>query len=247
MAGFDTDTVPDSSLAAQTPEGIGYVLYPAGIAVRAGAWGIDCVLKETVVFILIIFLSIYGDITGIWFFMIINFALNWFYHVLFDLYMNGQTPGKRIMGIRVVCGDGSPVTPGASFLRNLLRFADGFFFLYLIGFICMAVSPGFRRIGDWAGDTLVVYTSRFRLSGKFSDDVQNIIPFTGIPARIPAGKFKYDEKQGLLMFASRYPLLGKERADEIAKPWAASLRSSESHSDLSDSEYLLGIARSLNI
>jgi hypothetical protein len=162
------------------------------------------------------------------------------------------------MGIRVVGGDGSPIRPGASFLRNLLRFADGFFFLYLIAFICMAVSPGFRRLGDWAGDTLVIYTAYTRLSGHFSPalDTQRTIPWLSqIPGQIPGQKLDFEKKQALLMFARRYPLLGKDRADEIAHPWAVRLRGNyndaskealKEPSTVSDSEYLLGIARSIS-
>jgi hypothetical protein len=49
------------------------------------------------------------------------------------------------------------------------------------------------------------------------------------------------------MFARRYPLLGKERSDEIARPWAARLRSGVSDdAQVSDSEFLLGIAHTIS-
>jgi uncharacterized RDD family membrane protein YckC len=239
----------DSSLGMQTPEGIEYVLFPAGITVRACAWGIDSLIKGVALFVIQI-IAIYSSyLFGIWFFYIMFFVLDWLYYSGFELLWDGQTPGKRIMGIRVVNGDGTPVKAGASFLRNLLRFADGFFFLYLIAFICMAVSPGFKRIGDWAADTLVIYTARSRLPNRFSRLAQQqAIPWLkDIPAIVPACKLSYEEKQGLLMFARRYPLLGKERSDEIARPWAARLRSGVSDDTIiSDSEYLLGIAHTIS-
>jgi hypothetical protein len=151
------------------------------------------------------------------------------------------------MGIRVVRGDGSPVNPGASFLRNLLRFADGFLYLSLIAFLCMAGSKGFRRFGDWAADTLVIYTARTRLPARFTSPAlrEQAIPWLAdIPAIVPPGFLDYEEKQGLFMFARRYPLLGKERADEIARPWAAKLKQGDEK--ISDSEYLLGIAHTLS-
>ena len=250
------ETNLDSSLAMQTPEGIEYVLYPAGIPVRICAWGIDCLIKGLLLFGLIILTSMIINIFGIWFFFIVNFALNWFYFVIFEMIWNGQTPGKRIMGIRVVSSDGSPVSAGSSFLRNLLRFADGFFYLYLVAFVCMMVSPGFRRIGDWAGDTLVIYTSRSRLPRHFASSLQNTgaIPWLqDFPVFMPRYKLGYEEKQGLLMFARRYPLLGKERANEIAHPWAVLLQDPSpaglnlaAGSEVSDSDYLLGMARSVS-
>jgi uncharacterized RDD family membrane protein YckC len=250
---FSTDSTEksglDSSLGMQTPEGIEYVLFPAGITVRACAWGIDTLIKGVVLFIFLMITFYSSYLFGIWFFFLVNFALDWFYYCGFELLWNGQTPGKRIMGIRVVNGDGTPVKAGASFLRNLLRFADGFFFLYLIAFICMSVSPGFRRIGDWAGDTLVIYTARSRLPNRFSRRVQqqNIPWLKDIPVIVPTYKLSYEEKQALLMFARRYPLLGKKRSDEIARPWAVRLRSGTSDDGLiSDSQYLLGLAHTIS-
>ena len=233
----------DTSIAMQTPEGIEYELYPAGIPVRICAWVIDYLLINILFFVLVLAFNIFY-ILGLWFFFLINFALNWFYYFIFELIWNGQSPGKRIMGIRVVGSDGSPVSAGSSFLRNLLRFADGFFYLYLIAFVCMLFSPGFRRIGDWAGDTLVIYASRSRLPKRFALSAKNAdsIPWLkDIPLQVPWRKFSYEEKQGLLMFARRFPLLGKARADEIARPWAENLKPSE----ISSSEYLLGMARSI--
>ena len=241
-----SDAPLDSSFVMQTPEGIEYTLFPAGLPVRICAWGIDCLIKGIVLFGLVLLFSIVFNIFGVWFFFIMNFALDWFYYIVFEMIWNGQSPGKRIMGLRVVGSDGTPVTAGASFLRNLMRFADGFFYLYLPALICMVVSPGFRRIGDWAGDTLVVYTSRSRLPGRFSGIRGNtdITPWLReIPAQTPAIKLGFEEKQALLMFARRYPLLGKPRADEIARPWTALLKRDAPAG--SDSEYLLGIARSV--
>ena len=253
--------VIDCSLAMQTPEGIEYVLFPAGIPVRASAWGIDCLIRGVILFGLMIFLSYVLRFTGLWFLFIVNFILDWFYYIIFELVWNGQTPGKRIMGIRVVNNDGTPVTAGGSFIRNLLRFADGFFYLYLIAFICMSLSPGFRRIGDWAGGTLVIYTSRSRLPQRFSSSLQNTSAIKWLkdfPVQTPLTKLGFEEKQGLLIFARRYPLLGKKRADEIAHPWAALLRhnapcyaqsgepDARGAGVVSDSEFLLGIARSIS-
>jgi uncharacterized RDD family membrane protein YckC len=256
MTGFERTGI-DSSLRVQTPEGIEFVLFPAGFPVRACAWGIDCLIKGVGVFGLLIVVSMLHKIMGIWLYLILNFALDWFYHAAFEIFRNGQTPGKRLMGIKVVRSGGSPVNPGASFLRNLLRFADGFLYLYLIAFLCMSASRGFRRFGDWAGDTLVVYTSSSRLPGRFTAPAfqkQQALPWLAdIPAVVPGRQLTFEEKQGLLMFARRYPLLGRELADEIARPWAAELRqreaaggASESGIGSSESAYLLGIARTLN-
>jgi hypothetical protein len=176
------------------------------------------------------------------------FLLDWFYHTAFEVFWKGQSLGKQIMGNRVVRSDGSPVNPGSSFLRNLLRFADTFMFFYPIALLCMAASPGFRRFGDWAGDTLVVYTAKALSPGRFTAPVLRRpgIPWLkDIPAVVPGRQLSYEEKQGLLMFARRYPILGKALADEIARDWARQLRGDGEEDFSSASEYLLGIAHTL--
>jgi hypothetical protein len=200
---------------------------------------------------------------GFWFTLILIFVLDWFYHTAFEVFGRGQSPGKRFMGIRVVRGDGSPVNPGASFLRNLLRFADTFMFLYLIAFICMLVSPAFRRFGDWVADTMVVYTANARSPGRFTSPVLRRpgMPWlAGVPMVHPSQKFDYEEKQAVLSFARRYPLLGKARADEIARIWVEKLPpAANTHTpadpglapdkpeaETSDSAILLGIAHTLD-
>ena len=227
----------------QTPEGIEFILYPAGLPVRACAWAIDRFIQGILMTAILITAGLLGEALGIWLTLILIFVLDWFYHAAFEVFCRGQSPGKRIMGIRVVRGDGSPVNPGASFLRNLLRFADTFLFLYLIAFICMLASPGFRRLGDWVADTLVVYTANALAPGSFTSPVLRRpgMPWLAdIPMVSPSRKLMFEEKQAILSFARRYPILGKARADEIAKTWAG-----KSAASGTDSAYILGIARSI--
>ena len=228
----------DTVLALQTPEGIEFVLYPAGLPIRACAWAIDTIIQGALLFGILILSAVLGWALGLWFFLIIVFVLDWFYHTLFEVFHRGQSPGKRIMGVMVVRGDGAPINPGSSFLRNILRFADTFMFFYLIAFICMLVSPGFKRLGDWVADTLVVYTATARSAARRPG-----MPWLAdYPAVFPSRKLDYDEKQAILMFAHRYPLLGKARADEIAKIWTEV----DSKANAPASAILLGIAHTLD-
>ena len=241
----------DSALAMQTPEGIEYVLYPAGFLIRACAWAIDGLIQTVLWLAIFIPTAIMGNQMGIWFFLILAFILDWFYHAAFEIFSRGQSPGKRFMGIQVVRGDGSPINPGAAFLRNLLRFADTFMSLYLIVFICMLVSRGFRRLGDWAADTLVIYTGSARRAGRFSAPA---LRRAGMPwledvkAVSSSRRLSSEEKQAILSFARRYPILGKARSDEIAGIWAASLDAEQADAETPQTEAsatLLGIARTL--
>jgi uncharacterized RDD family membrane protein YckC len=228
----------DSTLKALTPEGVEFILSPAGLPVRTLSYGIDKVIQWT---ILITFYILFNLIdAGVWLFLILNFAIDWFYHVVCELSFRGQSPGKRLTGIRVIKSSGAPVDPASSVLRNLLRFADTFLFLFLIAFITITASKGFRRVGDWAGGTLVVYTSMARS-----------YPRTALKTLLsrydpvdPEFALSSDEKQAILDFARRYPLLGEARADEIAGIYAPYLRNG--NGNLSNAGFLLGIARKLS-
>jgi len=229
----------DSSLKALTPEGIEFVLYPAGLPVRTLAYAIDKTMQWVIIIVTTITVSVLRDSMGVWLALIINFLVDWFYHVICELSFRGQSLGKRMTGIRVVKNDGSPVDPSASFLRNLLRFADTFFFCFPIAFISIAASRGFKRIGDWAGGTLVVYSSMAKNNPRSSLSLilEKYEPIA--PSRPLSG----DEKEAVINFARRYPLLGEARANEIAGIYAPYLKNDDS---LTDAAFILGVARKLS-
>ncbi len=71
--------------------------------------------------------------------------------------MRGQTPGKRLLGLRVIREDGLPVGLKESLLRNLLRVADlqpGM--TYVLGMVCLVRDSKGRRLGDIVAGTIVV-------------------------------------------------------------------------------------------
>jgi len=237
----------DSSIKALTPEGVEFVLFPAGLPVRTLAYAIDKITQWAIILITSISISILRDSMGIWFALILNFLVDWFYHVICELAFRGQSLGKRMTGIRVVKSDGSPVDPSSSFLRNLLRFADTFFFCFPIAFISIAASCGFRRLGDWAGGTLVVYSSMAK------NNTGNILSriLEKYEPKTAARPLSYGEKQAILNFARRYPLLGEARANEIAGIYAPYLKDYAGSgalpdAALPDAAFLLGIARRLS-
>lgn len=88
---------------------------------------------------------------------LLNFAIFWGYYLVFELGWQGQTPGKRLAGIRVVRLDGG--VPGflEVAIRNLVRIVDFLPFAYALGFVVMFLSRQSRRLGDYAAGTLVVY------------------------------------------------------------------------------------------
>lgn len=140
----------------ETPESIDLQAEPAGLVVRGLAFAIDFLIRAVVLLVLGFFLFFSGA-AGAGLLLILWFLLEWFYPVLFEIYGRGQTPGKRRMGIAVVNEDLTPIGWGTSMIRNLLRWADFFPFLYTAGMVSMAASARFQRLGDLAAGTLVIY------------------------------------------------------------------------------------------
>jgi uncharacterized RDD family membrane protein YckC len=94
-------------------------------------------------------------------FIVLAFLLFFGYFILFEWLWNGKTPGKRIVGIRVVRDGGFPVDFIASTARNLVRileFGAGF---YAFSAISTLLSPLNRRLGDYAAGTIVVRDGRY--------------------------------------------------------------------------------------
>ena len=86
----------------------------------------------------------------------LQFLLIWGYYTLFEGLREGQTPGKRRMGIRVIQVTGHGITLRESAIRNLLRIADFLPPPYLLGALMVALHPRARRLGDLAAGTVVV-------------------------------------------------------------------------------------------
>lgn len=139
----------------EIPEGVRLEFRLAGPVVRAGAWAIDMAIRIGLYLLLAMFLGFLGGV-GMALILIALFLIEWFYPVIFEI-RNGATPGKRSMGIQVIQDNGIPVTPAASVIRNFLRIADFLPFLYATGLIAMMCNREFKRLGDLAAGTLVVY------------------------------------------------------------------------------------------
>jgi uncharacterized RDD family membrane protein YckC len=79
------------------------------------------------------------------------------YFVIFEALWNGQTPGKRMIRIRVIKDNGQPIRAIESVGRNLLRIVDQLPFFYAIGIISVLVSKKSKRLGDFVAGTIVVH------------------------------------------------------------------------------------------
>jgi len=89
-------------------------------------------------------------------FIIFFFVNEWFYFTLFEWAWNGQTPGKRLLGLRVIKLDGTPPTWMEVVLRNFLRPIDTSGPFALVGVAFIFFHPLRQRPGDMVGQTVVV-------------------------------------------------------------------------------------------
>lgn len=88
------------------------------------------------------------------------FMTTWGYCIFFEWAMRGQTPGKRLAGLRVIREDGLPVGAREVWLRNLCRAVDMWPPpTYTVGFMAAMADPLGRRLGDLVAGTIVVRDS----------------------------------------------------------------------------------------
>ena len=103
------------------------------------------------------------------------------YFILFEWLWNGQTPGKRLLKLRVIREDGRPLTLWEAIARNLLRICDaipGFVFpVYSVGLIAIFLSSRDQRLGDVFAGTVVI-RERIDEAPSFSETFSNPVSDT---------------------------------------------------------------------
>jgi uncharacterized RDD family membrane protein YckC len=197
----------DTLCAVETPEGVELEFSPAGPVPRDLAWMVDAAIRSALYVAMATLLHGLGQV-GMGLLMIAMFLLEWFYPVAFEVLARGQTPGKKLLGLRVLRADGAPVGWSRSTVRSLLAFADFLPFGFAAGLTAMLLGRRSQRLGDLAAGTVVVHlepASR-RLPGEAGAPEPMAPPF---PLSLP-------EQRAIMGFAERAPLLTRERARELA-------------------------------
>lgn len=220
----------DTRYQVETPEGIDLILRPAGVVPRALAFGIDLLIRAVLLGVLFAVLALLGQF-GMGLGTILLFLVTWWYMVLFEVLNQGRSPGKQLMGLRVIHDDGTPVGWAASLTRNLLRFVDILPFAYTLGILSCLNHPAFKRLGDIAAGTLVVY--------RDSTPAAPALP----PADALRAPFSMSltEQRALLGFAERAQSLSSARRLELASILAEPLQVPAAQAE----QQIHGIARGL--
>ncbi|MEM9186495.1 MAG: RDD family protein [Planctomycetota bacterium] len=240
----------DSRTEVVTPENIAFEYRAAGPITRLGAYLIDIGVQLLVVAgtVLVAFLvlmallagafspgvsamEVLGNL-GAFSLFLLWFLMQWFYGALFEYRWNGQTPGKRAVGLRVLQTDGRPINARQALLRNLARWVDsrpampfsGNFLAalapvalgsHLLGFAAAALTPRHQRLGDLICGTMVVAEER-SFAGKVEeiDDpavfkLLETLPAAYVPSRSLA--------KALSHYIGRRRYFGPARRHEIAR------------------------------
>lgn len=217
----------DTTAEVDTPERVVLRYRLAGPGRRAVAYLVDLVARGLILVVLGIGLSLVAVVLpggagiGIGGLMLALFFLEWGYGALCEWALAGRTPGKMLLGIRVVREDGSAGRFPDFLLRNLLRTADFLPGFFAVGLISMLVDSRFRRLGDLVGGTVVVVEDRERMLGAVAIEP----PVTEaerqeIPVHVV---LTIEERRAVETWMRRLPQLSTERAEELAALFGPSL------------------------
>lgn len=142
--------------------------YPvAGLGERIAARLIDLGLFVVLYFLVLIVFAVTGLSLGLsegpyaitlTVLIILIVAGYVFYDLLFEIFMNGQSIGKRLMKIKVISLDGGQASMGQYLIRWLFRLVDFGLSMQVGALICIAVTDKKQRIGDIVAGTILIKT-----------------------------------------------------------------------------------------
>lgn len=165
-------------ISVSTPESVDFSHEPAGIGSRFIANVVDSILQIAAILGIAFIFGAWPLLTEARFSTLktwtsaatvfLIFLIFWGYYIVFEILWNGQTPGKRAVGIRVLKDGGYPIGFLDSVVRNLLRPVDFLPFLYGLGAVVIFCNRRCKRIGDFAAGTVVVKERRIEMPHSLS-------------------------------------------------------------------------------
>ena len=154
-------------LNIDTPEQVALEFSLATVGSRFLAVAIDTIIQIAcaIVLLLVVALGIWatgslGLTARPWVLAVLvigGFVIYYGYFAVFETVWNGQTPGKRLIGLRVIHASGRPISAWEAILRNVVRLVDQMPAIYAIGIVSVFVTERSQRLGDLAAGTVVVH------------------------------------------------------------------------------------------
>lgn len=153
--------MPDNGLEIRTPEGVSFALPLAGAGSRMVALIVDLLailaLASVAVSVLNGLSALAPDTVG-GLTTLLYFVISTAYGATLEILWNGQTIGKRLLGLRVLDAHARPAKPAQILIRNLLRPVDSLPAFYLLGALSCWLTRHRQRLGDLAAGTVVIQT-----------------------------------------------------------------------------------------
>jgi uncharacterized RDD family membrane protein YckC len=143
--------------------------------------------------------------------IVVQFAILTFYHLFFELIWNGQTPGKRRVGIRVVQANGLPVTASGVVIRNLVRLFDFLPLFYGLGLVVLFSTRTTQRLGDLAARTIVIRERKALTLSSVREDLsvryEHLRATEPIPHYVVIEPLSQHDRRTVIDFLQRRPSL----------------------------------------
>jgi uncharacterized RDD family membrane protein YckC len=152
-------------------------------------------------------------------YVISSFMLLFGYFIFFEWRFNGRTPGKRVLGIRVLRDGGFPVDFTASVVRNVVRIFEVALGFYAVSAVVSLLSPENRRLGDLAAGTIVVRDNRFERTTARSFDARETRGDDVLVRDLSPA-----QRELVRRYYERRPTLGLEARAAVSAQIAASVR-----------------------
>ncbi|MGB0775921.1 MAG: RDD family protein [Akkermansiaceae bacterium] len=203
----------DTLQRIELAEGVEVHLRIAGPYVRSLAYLLDLAIRVVASVVAYLLLLLIGAVIGLGVSsglgMLVTFFIMFFYTIVFEAGKRGATPGKRVMGLRVVDASGAPVTWGQSFIRNMLRIADGMpVWGYAIGLSSTLMTRKFQRLGDLLANTVVVYEKMPQIHVAAMPPV--------LASVAPSAPLTREEQVAVMAFRERGGMWSEARRVELA-------------------------------
>jgi uncharacterized RDD family membrane protein YckC len=251
----------NDKLTIETPEQTALEFPLAGVGSRCLALLVDYLIQTGVAIVLVVVLLIMGSQSAstaawvgalsIWAQAIIylSFFIVYFgYYAIFESIWNGQTPGKRVVHLRVIQESGRPLLIWQAIVRNLMRIVDWLPGFYGVGLASSLLSKQNRRLGDFVAGTVVVHERPLeRFSVGWASAPANATP--AIP--LGAARLGVEEVRLIEAFLERRDALDVEVRIRMARQIAVRVEQAITFADgqraaaglTSDESFLEAVAR----
>lgn len=152
-------TGPSAGEGIVTPEAVLLEFPTAGLGSRSLAFLIDLVARGLLLWMLLLTaaggLNLDETIAVVLLFAS-TFTILFVYPVAFEAAWNGRTPGKAVLGLRVITQEGGPVRFRHAAIRSALGLVDFFVGAGAVAVLCALATRQSQRLGDLAAGTIVV-------------------------------------------------------------------------------------------